>query len=146
MNESEISPELRFLTIQGIARPSAVEIIGSILDDLASPNTVCCFLTFAYADIPFGETYDVLFRRIRRHDFVETRCVLKSATNQFGDHLSCLPYGWKTICVLEFLNGVPKLIKTLPAIADWYESSEDSHLCLAKMADYPFISTSRPIK
>ncbi len=96
------------------------------------PETaVCCFVGFAYADLPVGKTFDRVFSRADYRRVQDARCTITGVTQQFGRVFDEVPHGWKTICLLNFPKGVPDLIRTLPLIASWDDAEPRTDVLLS---------------
>jgi hypothetical protein len=59
--------------------------------------------------------------------------------DQFGNKLTTVPEGYKTICRLEFHPRVPVAIDELPSLETW--KSNSSHITLANHADLQWAFT-----
>lgn len=60
-----------------------------------------------------------MFSRANCRNTQATRCTIIGVTQQFGRAFDQIPHEWKTICLLDFSDGVPDLIRTLPVIESW---------------------------
>ncbi len=51
--------------------------------------------------------------------------ILKDVNQQFNINTESIPFGWKTICSIEFINGdIPTEILDFSVIKTWHESKE----------------------
>lgn len=130
MEETKIPLEQRFLIITGIAESNICEKFFGEEYPLGSENILCCFISFAYADLPIGKSFNTAFTRSKPNQNFNTLIEIKAVTQQFGDKLTSVPYGWKTICILYFPQGIPQAIRKLPTVKDWYESDIEDHICI----------------
>lgn len=128
-SEANTPIEQRYLVLEGKASPAAVESVKAGLPSVKLNNAEIIFVQFAYADLPFTKRYDVVFPRGRPQDGVRCSCEVVAATQQFAKPSPDIPHGWKTICLIHFINGIPPLIQNLPVVDAWYESDRCVCIC-----------------
>ncbi len=87
------------------------------------------FISFAYADIPLGRTFSIAFPTCAPKSETRTRCVIRAVTQQYAKPFGEVPHGWKTICLVEFPEGIPRVIASLPEVNGWYENRQSVSLC-----------------
>lgn len=121
----------RVLFAEGIVDETLLPGAVRALMTLPSPSGRVLFLTFTYADLPLGKEFSFTFPRDCPLDAVATRAVLTAVTQQFFEPWDALPHGWKTICLVEFPDGVPEIVDQLPLVSSWYESALAQHVCFA---------------
>jgi len=122
-DESEVLLVERRLLVLGTVAASTYERIKGGLPARGGGTTVCCFVGFAYADLPIGKTFDRVFSRTDHRCTRRALSIIRAVTQQFGQAFDEVPHGWKTICLLDFPDDVPDLIRDLPVIASWYDST-----------------------
>jgi hypothetical protein len=85
------------------------------LDRLKSP--VYASASFGYADIPLGKAFGAVFNKLNPVDGANTQCVLRAVINEWMPiAMDGVPRGHRSICVFEFPQGVPALVKHLPRV------------------------------
>ena len=138
----------RYLSVEGHLSAQTRESLQKGLPEQLSVNTRICFMSFSYADLSLPKEFDVLFRYnydetiVRRGEQITsvfqpkhlatatfTRIKIVAVTQQFAIAWQDVSHGWKTVCVLEFPDGVPPLIDELPTVDGWYQSREAVALC-----------------
>jgi hypothetical protein len=73
------------------------------------------FFTYSGFEIENGSLFNYLFIDGQVHPI---NAKLVFITQQFNKPFTSIPYGWKTICVLEFRNNVD-IIDTIPIREFW---------------------------
>ncbi|WP_406858923.1 hypothetical protein ABZO31_01215 [Streptomyces sp. HUAS MG47] len=110
----------RVLLVEGRAGADGLAAFGQALPR-CSGNEVALFLSYNYADVPVGRSFDRCFRRADPGDVVRVTATVVAVTQQFGVGWDTIPHGWKTLAVLRFEPGIPSLIRDLPEVACWFE-------------------------
>jgi hypothetical protein len=110
----------RVLLVESRADSSALATIGQGLPR-RSANEVALFLSYNYADVPVGRSFDCCFRRSDRRDVAWVTTTVVAVTQQFGVGWDMIPHGWKTLAVLRFEPEIPVLIRDLPEAAAWFD-------------------------
>ncbi|MFF3957271.1 hypothetical protein ACFYY1_29265 [Streptomyces sp. NPDC001890] len=110
----------RVLLVESRANKEALAAFGHGFTR-RSANEEALFLSFNYADVPVGRTFDCCFRRVDESDVVRVKVTVISVTQQFGVGWDEIPHGWKTLTLLRFEPEVPSLIRDLPEASSWYE-------------------------
>ena len=127
--ESAVPLVKRVLDIEGRASPTVLSYVRGALPKEWPANCEVLLISFAYADIPIGRTFDVAFPRGAPTSATRTRCVIKAVTQQYAKPFGEIPDGWKTICLVEFPEGIPDVIASLPVVNGWYENQQTVSLC-----------------
>lgn len=83
-SETDTPVQERFLWFEGKVSRRAMEHIKDGLPADRPPQTELLFVGFAYADLPFGKRFDVVFPRDRPQDGVQCECRIVAATQQWG--------------------------------------------------------------
>jgi hypothetical protein len=135
-SEADTPIEERWLWLEGKVSPTAMERIQPGLPTTPPPNTEILFVGFAYADLPFSKRFDVVFPRGRPQDGVRCQCKVIAATQQFSKPFPEIPHGWKTICVVHFIGGIPELVQRLPVVDAWYQNKEWVCICDEETWEY----------
>ncbi|MEU2130202.1 hypothetical protein [Streptomyces sp. NPDC018352] len=110
----------RVLLVESRANKEALAAFGHGFTR-RSANEEALFLSFNYADVPVGRTFDCCFRRVDESDVVRVTVTVVSVTQQFGVGWDEIPHGWKTLTLLRFEPEIPSLISDLPEASSWYE-------------------------
>jgi hypothetical protein len=99
------------------------------------PEAIHLVVIAAYADLPLGKEYDILFRLRPPHDPEPTRAVLCHVVN-WGLPWHEVSHGHHQICVFEFPEGVPSLIQDLHVETDDGRSVPRLGLCSRASWEY----------
>jgi hypothetical protein len=129
LNEDSVPIEDRRLVVEGVASTNTLERVRAGLPTMWPRTARCLLLSYSYADLPVGKTFEFVFPDRLPREFEETLAIVQAVTQQFGESFDSIPHGWKTICVVDFPQGVPRLIERLPAVEAWGESQETLALC-----------------
>lgn len=119
----------RILDVEGRASPSALAIVGAGLPKGRPIDSEILFISFAFADIPIGQTFSLLFPKDNPNAVTRTCCTITAVTQQFGKPLGEVPHGWKTVCLVQFDGGVPEIVRSLPEVNGWYEGRAIICMC-----------------
>jgi hypothetical protein len=85
------------------------------LDRLKSP--VYASASFGYADVPLGKAFGAVFSKANPADGGATQCVLRAVINEWTPiAMDGIPKGHRSVCLFEFPQGIPTLIKRLPSV------------------------------
>ncbi|MCK6472320.1 MAG: hypothetical protein L6R28_11290 [Planctomycetes bacterium] len=128
-SESEIPIEQRYLWFEGKASSSSLELVQTGLPPSRNADTEILFAGFAYMDLPLTRPFDIVFPKGSPQAGIRCPCKIIAATQQFGKPLDLIPDGWKTICIVHFMEGIPELIKQLPVVDDWYQNQAWVGVC-----------------
>jgi hypothetical protein len=128
-SEADTPIEQRFLRLEGRASPASMELIKAGLPTSRTPDTEVVFVGFAYADLPFTKRFDVIFPKDRPEEGIPCECRIIAATQQWGQPFPEIPHGWKTICMLRFAGGIPRLVQQLPVVDTWHQDTESVCIC-----------------
>jgi hypothetical protein len=97
-----------------IVRSTVEEFLA--LDQLRFP--IYAAASFGYADIPLGKTFGAVFRKSQPAEGALTQCVLRAVINEWIPiAMDGIPSGHRSVCLFEFPQGVPAVIKRLPDVA-----------------------------
>jgi hypothetical protein len=127
--ESDVPLDERVLTVEGRASPDALFHVQEALPKERPAHCEVLFISFAYADIPLGRTFYIAFPTSDPKSETRTRCVIRAVTQQYANPFGEVPHGWKTICLVEFPEGIPGVIASLPTVNGWYENRQTVSLC-----------------
>jgi hypothetical protein len=117
--EEKVQMDQRFLMVQGHLSERCLDYARAALPPRRPENSAILFLSYAYADIPIGRRYKILFPKDHPELAVPTDCEILAVTQQFSKPFDCIPHGWKTICLVRFATDIPEMIRTLPTIDGW---------------------------
>ncbi|MEN2472447.1 hypothetical protein [Burkholderia sp. GS2Y] len=127
--ESDVPLSERVLAVEGRASPTVLFQVQSAFPTERPANCEVLFISFAYADIPIGRVFNVAFPTGIPKSATKTRCAIVAVTQQYAKPFGEVPHGWKTICLVEFPEGVPEVIASLPMVTGWYENRKTVSLC-----------------
>ncbi|NMV40546.1 hypothetical protein [Ralstonia insidiosa] len=119
----------RVLIIEGRASQAALANIGAGLPEERPANSEVLFISFAYAEIPIGRTFSMVFPTSAPQSATRTHCQILAVTQQFAKPFHEIPHGWKTICLVKFEGDIPDVIASLPAVGGWHENRNTVSLC-----------------
>jgi hypothetical protein len=128
-SEENTPPEERYLGIEGRASTKALGLVRPGLPALFPINSEVLFVTFAYADLPLGKRFEIVFPRNRPENGARCESRVLAATQQFIHPFTEIPHGWKTICLVQFPEGIPDFIRKLPAVDAWYQNKDWIGIC-----------------
>ena len=128
-SESDTPVEERYLWFDGKLSPGVFKAIKSGLPGDIPPRSVVLFVGFSYATLPIGKCFDVVFPMGQPALGVKCRSRIHAVTQQWAKPFDQVPHGWKTICVVEFPDGVPPLVESLPSIDAWYQNEDRVCVC-----------------
>lgn len=109
----------RFLWMEGRVSGAALALVARGLPRAVAPTHRVCFVGFSYADLPVPKEFDVLFDLGRPARCWTATSRIVAVTQQFGEPWREIPHGWKTICVVEFPDGVPECVDRMPVVDRW---------------------------
>lgn len=127
--ESNVPLRERVLDVEGRASPTVLFHVWGALPKERPANCEVLLISFAYADIPVGRTFAIAFPKNAPQSVTRTRCKILGVTQQFAAPFDEIPHGWKTICLVEFSEGIPAVITSLPTVNGWYENKNTVSLC-----------------
>ena len=136
-SQERVPIEERFLWIEGHVSQNILPKIQKGLAPHRSVNTAILFLGFAFADIEIGYCFDVVFPKKSPEEGIRCQSRIVAVTQQLGKALDRIPHGWKTICEVEFLGGVPSLIHNLPEVEGWHMNTDWA--CISSVATWEAI-------
>jgi hypothetical protein len=118
--EDKTPLEQRYLWFEGKVDPKSLALVRAGLPERIPSQAVILFVGFSYADIPLGKCFEIIFPKGRAEAGIRNRSCISAVTQQWGKPFDVIPNGWKTICVVEFPDGVPQMIEDLPTVEAWY--------------------------
>lgn len=127
--ESDVPLSERVLAVEGRASPTVLFHVQGALPKERPANCEVLLISFAYADIPIGRTFDIAFPTSVPKSVTRTHCTIVAVTQQYAKPFGEVPHGWKTICLMEFPEGIPDVIASLPMVNGWYENRKTVSLC-----------------
>lgn len=144
MNEANIAVEDRVFILEGIASPNTIlyikqqmdanikrfaskitsdweNAINKYLNMSINSNQLHFFASFSYADIFDEKTFDVVSKN-EMNAFVKCKSRIISIINEW----TLLPMGYvnhghKSICLIEFPEGIPDLVLNMPVVESFGE-------------------------
>ncbi|WP_158903600.1 hypothetical protein [Burkholderia sp. L27(2015)] len=128
-SEANTPVQERTLIVEGRASRSALAILNAGLPKSRPIDSEILFISFAYADIPIGRKFTTLFPEKQPHLVTRTNCQVMAVTQQFAKPFDEIPHGWKTVCLVQFVGGVPDVVRSLPEVNGWYENRDTVCLC-----------------
>lgn len=112
--------ERSILTIEGKVKQ---KIVKKLTHDFSlNENQLWFFVDYAAEDVALHSKFDVLLEgKSQKLVLGPGRFSLKllACLDQFGNKLSSVPRGWKTICKLESHPNIPTSLKKLPFLEEW---------------------------
>jgi hypothetical protein len=126
--EADTPLEQRYLWLEGRLSSARTKTIQSGLPP-CPPNADVFLVGFSYANLPFTKQFDIVFPKNRPQDGVRCTSRVVAATQQMGKPFSQIPHGWKTVCIIQFADGIPQLVKRLPTVDTWYQNDEWVCIC-----------------
>jgi hypothetical protein len=127
--ESDVPLRERVLIVEGRASSTILFHVRGALPKERPGNCEILLISFAYADLPIGRTFANAFPTTSPQSVARARCKILAVTQQFATPFGEVPHGWKTICLVEFPEGIPDVIASLPIVNGWYENQNTVGLC-----------------
>ena len=108
----------KYLRIQGKVLPIVLQTLGIGLA-IGTTDKGWFFVDYANTEFKKRTLFDVRLSEAadKIQEYSEIRLI--KITDQFGHNLECIPIGYKTICQLQFLNGIPTYFNRLPLLSQW---------------------------
>ncbi len=129
LSEDKVPLRDRRLMVEGVISQEALELVRAGLPT-EWPHTARCFLvSYSYADIPLSKRFEFVSSERHPTRAEATLAIVRAVTQQYGKPFDVIPHGWKTICVIDFPQGIPGLVERLPTVGAWGESTEGVRLC-----------------
>jgi hypothetical protein len=128
-SESNAPLRERVLIVEGRASATVLFHVRGALPKELPANSEVLLMSFAYADLPIGRTFEFLFPTGSPHSLTRTRCEIIAITQQYAKPFDEVPHGWKTICLVKFAEGLPGIIESLPMVNGWHENRNTVSLC-----------------
>jgi hypothetical protein len=122
--------EHQYLSIKGKVSQSSFDLIKSGLPTDKPDNAEILFVGYAFADVPVGKRFSVIFPKNNPRGGIYYESKIAAVTQQFGKPTELIPRGWKTICLVEFPQEIPEIIKNLPIVDTWFEN--DDYVCISE--------------
>jgi hypothetical protein len=139
-SEDDTPIKERYLWFEGKVSFKSTGLVRAGLPPILPDETEILFVGFAYADLPLGKKFDVIFPKGRPKDGIRCECRIIAATQQFGKPFPGVPHGWKTICLVQFAGGVPPIVQQLPTVDSWYQN--DAWVCVCNEATWEYLKSA----
>ena len=117
--------------MEGVASKSTFALVSTGLPATWPPTARVFLVAFAYAEIPVGRVFNVAFPYGHPEDAERTTAVIHAVTQQWGKPFDEIPHGWKTICVIDFPDGEPSVVRRLLTVDTWMTAPVGATACLA---------------
>ncbi len=124
--------EQRYLWFEGHVAPHILPLILTGLPQHRTHNAAILFVGYAFADLEIGYHFDVMFPRKNPEAGIPCLSRIVAVTQQFSKPFDRVPHGWKTICEIEFPDGIPAMIRDLPELDGWHLNQEWVCVCNAE--------------
>ena len=132
LTEAAVPVRERILWIEGRASPQVVNALARATTKspgFRRPGRDLYLVSFAYADLPIGKTFDAAFLEHDPENATVSTVKLVAITQQFSIEWTEVPHGWKTVCDLEFSKDPHHPLTHLPIVDGWQMSSSRCGLC-----------------
>lgn len=108
-------------------------------------NEVALFTWYAYADIQLPKQFDCIFEIKNPSNFIVTKFTLVQAIWEAWFPLASIAHGHKHLCIFEFEDEIPQLLKKLPVAKNMFSSIPKGALTvgICRMEDYEEIKQER---
>jgi len=119
--DGKLVPEsMEALRKRGVRDDSIDLAAKAYLERSRTKNELTCYTLYAYADIPIGKRFDVVFDA-RATQYSEGRLYLKHVILCLGGFLPSTETcrGRKHICIFEVPDGVPDLLQDVAKSTTW---------------------------
>jgi hypothetical protein len=115
-----LKEEAVILTIQGRVKQAAIKQLTP--KPVLNERQGWFFIDYAMKEIPLNTKFDVLLEGESKKLISgpgSFSIKLLTCLDQFGNKLTAVPEGYKTICKLEFAPHIPASVKKLPLLEAW---------------------------
>jgi hypothetical protein len=120
----------RVLVLEARVEQQALKHVRSGLPRDLPMRVEYLFAQHASVDIPVGTRFGLLFEDEQADHTVPIRGVLVGVTQQYGRPFDAVPRGWKTVCAIEFSDGVPRAVESLAMAETWGQSKKTVSLVM----------------
>jgi hypothetical protein len=127
--EEQTDVSERYLWLEGKVSKKALALLEKGLPASKPTNSDNFFVGFSYADLPLIKEFDVAFPKGKPELGFLCQSRILAVTQQFAHPWDTVPHGWKTVCLIEFPDGMPSLVLDLPEVDNWYIVQEYVCLC-----------------
>jgi hypothetical protein len=128
-SEIQAPIEQRYLLLEGKVSQKAMDLARAGLPSEKPANSEILFVSFAYADLPIGKEYEIIFENNNPTSMIQCISKICAVTQPFGKPFTEIPHGWKTICIIEFPEGLQEMIQSLPVVDSWHFSKNPVCIC-----------------
>ena len=93
---------------------------------------VYCFSSFSYADLDDGKIFDVIYLENKIASGIKQKIIIQSFINEWAVlPMGGVGHGHRSICLLNFPDGIPDIISQIPIIYDVNQRTTGviAHLC-----------------
>ncbi|WP_338813548.1 hypothetical protein V9L05_19370 [Bernardetia sp. Wsw4-3y2] len=110
-------------------------------------NEVALFILYAYADIKIPKQFDCIFELKNPSNFIVTKFTLTQAIWEAWFPLGSLDHGHKHLCVFEFEDEIPQILKKLHIIKNKFSDAPRGSLLLGicQRNNFEEIKTAREL-
>jgi len=157
--EDRVAPIDRVLALRGVLRERVIEqirqnmraalrgaeptlpeqernILRATVDDFLALEGLKCPVyasaSFGYADIPLGKAFGAVFSKSDPREGAATQCVLRAVINEWMPiAMDGIPKAHRSLCLFEFPQGIPGLIKRLPGVGYPTPPNVEDKVCLS---------------
>jgi len=107
------------LILHGRVSPASLALVRAGLPHSWPVSAHCFFALYAEDDVQLGTEFTSVFLNEMPASLEHTRALLRAVTQQFARPFEVVPRGWKTICLIDFPEGLPGVIERLPVVDAW---------------------------
>jgi hypothetical protein len=86
----------------------------------------------SFMDVPVGASFDVIFPYHHVEEYIHAASILKYVNVNHSYEIDYLPNGYSGICLIEFPNGKPDILKKLAVYGEKYDDSIHDTLILTQ--------------
>lgn len=95
-------------------------------------NEIFVFVFHPYYDTKINTTFDTLYAYKSIEEWVEIKCTLKYVSVNSSYEIDYIPAGYSALCLFEFENGIPEMIKKLPFFMEKKDPLKHDSLALTQ--------------
>jgi hypothetical protein len=125
----EDKPDLLLVDI-----PRELDLQKGNLPRILNKNEIFIFVYHPYYDTKVNTTFDILYVCQDIENFIEVKCTLKYVSVNPSYEIDYIPAGFSALCLFEFENGIPEIIKKLPIFMEKRDSLKHESLVLTQKA------------
>lgn len=95
-------------------------------------NEIFIFASADFTDVKTGSEFNVIFPWKNLHEYEKCSCVLNYVSVNPNYETDYLPKGYSALCILEFINGTPEMLRLLAIYGEKKDYTKHDTLILTQ--------------